>query len=288
VLDAEALLAKVADQIPESLRPNVVIIGSVATAWSFRDLLGTGAVATKDIDVLLRPAVDAVATAERIGQLLLAERWQPQFPQGRQAGTPETPDDELPALRVAPPGTAAGWFIEMLAMPPADQTQRRRWIRFQTGQGHFGLPSFRHMPIAVHAAAESPFGLLIAKPANMALAHLLEHADPDRNPVASLPHQPPRFVKDLGRAVSLWWLANQQSVGAPLEWREAWRSTLTALHPSDTPATVNAARTGLLSLADYIREAHETARLGVLAPHGTTLAAFSRAYEGLRRFAEER
>jgi hypothetical protein len=40
-------------------------------------------------------------------------------------------------------------------------------------------------------------------------------------------------------------------------------------------------------LADYVRDAHEIARLGVLAPYGTSMDAFARAYEGLARFVEE-
>lgn len=288
VLDAELLLASVANEIPESLRPNVVIIGSVATAWAFRELLGSGAVATKDIDLLLQPAVDAVATAERLGQNLLDESWQPQYKQGRPPGTPETSDNELPALRLAPPGMSTGWFVELMAMPTPGQTERRRWIRFRTASGDFGLPSFRYMPVAVHAADESPFGLRIAKPANMALAHLLEHADPDRTPVASLPNQPARFIKDIGRAVSLWWLANQGSVLAAQQWGGEWRTSLAAHHSSETAETLAAARKGLVALADYVREAHATARLGVLAPHGTSLDAYARAYEGLLRFVEQR
>jgi hypothetical protein len=287
LLDAEALLADVASQVPESLRPNIVIIGSVATAWAFRELLGTAAVATKDIDVLLQPAVDAVATAERLGQSLLDQRWQPRFLQDRFPGTPTTPVELLPALRVSPPDGRAGWFVELLAMPPADQTEHRRWTRFDTTLGHFALPSFRRMPIAVHAAEVSPFRLRIAKPANMALAHLLEHAEPDRTPVSSLPNQPPRFVKDVGRAVSLWWLANERSVLAAREWRDDWRANLVAHHATDTAETMAAARTGLAALANSVRDAHEIARLGVLAPYGTSQDAFSRAYEGLTRLVEE-
>jgi hypothetical protein len=168
LLDAEALLADLATQVPESLRPNIVVIGSIATAWAFRELLGSSAVATKDIDVLLHPAVDAVATAERLGRSLLEQRWRPRFDHDRPPGTRETPAERLPALRVEPPDSRAGWFIELLAMPPADQTEHRRWTRFATALGHFALPSFRRMPIAVHAAEDSPFGLRVARPANVA------------------------------------------------------------------------------------------------------------------------
>lgn len=151
-LDAATLLTTVAERIPISVRNNVVVIGSIATAWAFMDVSGTATVATKDIDLLLRPAVDAVATAETLGQRLLEEGWVPQFSEGREAGTADTPEDQLPALRLAPPGMEDGWFVELLAEPPASQTARRGWRRFETAKGVFGLPSFRFMPIATHGA----------------------------------------------------------------------------------------------------------------------------------------
>ena len=77
-LDAGALLQRVAERIPLALRPNVVVIGSIATAWAFRDVSGTASVATKDIDILLRPAIDAVATAHALGKKLLKDGWTPQ------------------------------------------------------------------------------------------------------------------------------------------------------------------------------------------------------------------
>ena len=67
-LDAGELLRTVSLPIPPALRAHVVVIGSIATAWAFRDVSGTHTVATKDIDLLLRPAVDAVAIAQKLGQ----------------------------------------------------------------------------------------------------------------------------------------------------------------------------------------------------------------------------
>lgn len=180
-LDASSLLQRVAERVPPALRANVVVIGSIATAWAFRDVSGTHSVATKDIDLLLRPAIDAVGTAETLGQELLNEGWQPQYPTGIQPGTADTPDDRLPALRLSPPGDTDGWFVELLAEPPAEQATRKHWRRFQTELGDFGLPSFRYMRVAVHGAEDTEFGLRVARPARMALAHLLEHADPDPN-----------------------------------------------------------------------------------------------------------
>ncbi len=66
-VDAEALLRRVAERVPKTLRANIVVIGSIATAWAFRDMARTAMVATKDIDLLLQPSVDAVSTAQALG-----------------------------------------------------------------------------------------------------------------------------------------------------------------------------------------------------------------------------
>ncbi|KGM50980.1 hypothetical protein N792_12970 [Lysobacter concretionis Ko07 = DSM 16239] len=285
-LDADGLLRRVAERIPAELRPNIVVIGSIATAWAFRDVAHTAMVATKDIDLLLRPSVSAVTTAEALGKQLLAEGWQPRFPDGMAPGTPSTPTDDLPALRVAPPGGEGGWFVELLCEPSQDQIARKQWHRFTTPQGDFGLPSFRYMPVAIHAAPESPQGLRIALPANMALAHLLEHAEPDRTPIASLPGNPPRFVKDVGRAVALWWLAGQQSPMASRDWSAQWNDALQALFPRAVAQQKAQARAGLSALTGYLREAHAIAVNSVLAPHGTTLQAFERAHRSLMALAD--
>jgi hypothetical protein len=284
-LDASLLLATVAARIPPALRDNVVVIGSVATAWAFRDVSGMATVATKDIDLLLRPTVDAVATAVTLGQRLLDEGWMPQFSEGREAGTADTPDDQLPALRLTPPGMGDGWFIELLAEPAASQTERRTWRRVDTAQGAFGLPSFRFMPIATHGAQETPFGLLVARPACMALAHLLEHAEPDHNRISTQSGFL-RFQKDLGRAVSLWWLAGEQAASPGPVWLAAWHAALDEIHPGRHLKMVTAAQSGLRALDGYLREAHRLSTLGVLAPHGTSFDAFKRACESLGRLLD--
>lgn len=280
-LDPHALLQRVAAQVPPALRGNVVVIGSIAAAWAFRDVSGAHSVATKDIDLLLRPAVDAVATAQMLGQELLADGWQPQFTQGRAPGDASTPDDELPALRLSPPSREDGWFVELLAESPQGQATRKHWRRFETPLGAFGLASFRYMRVAVYGADESAFGLRVARPACMALAHLLEHAEPDRTPISSLHGHPPRFVKDVGRAISLWWLARQQSPLAAERWRDEWRAAQAALYANEAVAIRAAARAGLNSVDGYLYEAHAIAMQGLLAPHGTTLDAYRRAYESL-------
>lgn len=280
-LDAGDLLQRVAERVPAELRSSVVVIGGIASAWAFRDVSGTHTVATKDIDLLLRPAVDAVTTAEMLGRELLDEGWLPRYPIGIQPGGAETPEAELPALRLSPPGEPEGWFVEFLAAPLSGQTTRKHWQRFHTDLGDFGLPSFRYMPVAVEGAENTDFGLRVARPSNMALAHLLEHADPDRTPISNLPGTPSRFIKDVGRAISLWWLAREQSPMAGDGWLAEWRETLAELYPNRKVEMKAAARAGLSSVTDHLRETHGIALNGVLAPHGTTLEAFRRAHASL-------
>ncbi len=280
-------MRRVAERIPPALLVNVVVIGSIASAWAFRDVSGNDSVATKDIDLLLRPSVDAVATAQMLGHELLDAGWEPKFPNGIAPGAAETADEDLPALRFTPPGGEDGWFVELLAEPPKEQAGRKQWRRFTTPAGTFGLPSLRYMPVAVHGAEETPFGLHVARPACMALAHLLEHAVPDRTPIFNLPGQPPRFMKDVGRAIALWWLAGQQSVNAGSAWRQAWNETLSELYPDHAANMLDAARAGLGSVADYLREAHQIAVNGLLAAHGTTFDAWRRAYASLLALIEQ-
>lgn len=75
VLDAGELLSRIAWRVPAELQENVVVIGSIATAWAFRDISGHATVATKDIDLLLRPAVEATTAAETLAEQLLRREW---------------------------------------------------------------------------------------------------------------------------------------------------------------------------------------------------------------------
>jgi hypothetical protein len=280
-LDVSAILRQMASQIPEPLRAHVVVIGSIATAYAFRSITGNAPVATKDIDLLLRPAVDAVATAEAIGEQLLAAGWTPHYPNGIDPATPETPDARLPALRLAP--DAASWFVELLGEPPADQKDRRLFRRLSMSDGDFGLASFRFMPIATHAPKGGPLGLRVAQPACMALAHLLEHADPDRTGISSIAGNPPRFVKDVGRAIALWILANQLPEPAASAWASPWRSARSAFAATRWP--VPSASAALEAVEPYLTEAHAIAITSVLAPLQTPLDAFRRAHADLSAFA---
>lgn len=278
-LEVEVILRRTAAAIPASLRSRIVVIGSLASAWAFRDLAGTEAVATKDIDLLLHPALQAAATARDLGADLIAAGWQPVCIGGRLPGNAATPSEHLPVLRLRPPD-GAPWFVELLATPAIGQTERRAWHRVSTELGEFVLPSFRQLPLLLHAADTTPFDLAVARPATMALAHLLEHAEPDRTPIANLPGNPPRFLKDVGRGVALWWLATEQSVRASRRWRDDWQQALDG-SALDADAARIRARQALAQLSPWHREAHRLASTGLLAAHAVTLDGWHRAATGL-------
>lgn len=277
ILSVEETLARVALHVPATLRDKIVIIGSVASAWAFRRLTQTTIARTKDIDLVLTPAVDAVVTAAHLAEQFLEAKWTPTYPNGRQPATNATKEEELPALRLNPPDEQASWFVELLSEPPAGQAERRQWTRFVAHDQHFGLPSFRFLPVAIHAPETTDQGLRCARPACMALAHLLEHAMPDRTPIKGMEGEPPRFVKDVGRAVSLWLLSNQMDGDAETQWRALWIDICEkVLHrtPADTASEVAKA---LDHLQNELRVAHEIASKTTLADRPFTLAAFARA-----------
>lgn len=278
-LEVEAILQFTAAAIPAALLDRIVVIGSLASAWAFRDLDGSEAVATKDIDLLLHPSMQACATAVELGAELVASGWQPICLGGRLPGDADSPTEHLPVLRLRPP-EGPPWFVELLATPAADQTERRAWHRVRTARGDFVLPSFRQLPLLTHAADLTPFGLRVARPAIMALAHLLEHADPDRTAISNLPGNPPRFVKDVGRSVALWWLADQQSVRARRQWPNDWQQALRST-AMDMTEVRSQARQALAHLSAWQREAHRLASTGLLAGHTPTLEAWLRAAAGL-------
>lgn len=133
--------------------------------------------------------------------------------------------------------------------------------------------------------AEAPVGQ-VERPASMALAHLLEHAEPDRTPIAGLEGRPPRFAKDVGRAVAMWWLSGRQSPLADRAWLSEWSAAAGACLPArsdEAPGSNPAgrARLALEALDGVHRESHAIAVRSLLAPHQVSFAAWRRAHQGL-------
>ncbi len=223
------VLDKIAGAIPESCHQYIIIIGSLAVGYHYFSNQERMIVRTKDADCLLSPRVNAVSTGVKITEQLLDEDWTfMKSDKWNSAGKQTTPDDELPAVRLRPPGTQ-DWFLELLTVPenPADRTQK--WIRLRTRYGHFGICSFGFLSLANYRPIKTRLGIYIARPEMMALANLLEHPTIGKETMSA------GFVgrldikrsnKDLGRVLAIARLALGLDEDALLNWPKLWENAL--------------------------------------------------------------
>ena len=189
---------------------------------------------TKDVDCVLAPHITAVEHGRRITTLLLASGWRPRSSGafGRPADA-QTPDQQLPAVRLYPPGHD-DWFLEMLTEPASDAQRGIRWDRVALASGeHFGLPSFEFTGISTFDPAASREGLRYARPECMALAHLLEHRAFSDQPISGTDFGGRPLLrrnKDLGRVLAIATLAGPAGVR---QWPARWSDALGArrFHP---------------------------------------------------------
>ena len=121
------VLAQVAAAIPPDAHSNIVIIGSLAAGyWLFR-ANESFAVRTKDIDCVLSPHFSAVEKGRAVAEKLLAAGWRPHFT-GKivKPGNANDAEDNLPAVRLYPPG-GGEWFIELLTEAASENQTSRVW-----------------------------------------------------------------------------------------------------------------------------------------------------------------
>lgn len=280
-LAPRAVLREVAAALPEALRAEVVVIGSLAVAARLLPDEEGAAVRTKDVDCVIASRVFAVDRGRELTQRLLAAGWTPFFPAEFPApGDAGTPPAKLPVVRLRPPN-GSEWFLELLAEPEVGQRGRRFERLAVAADRHFALPSFAYGALATSGATPYEGGLRCALPERMALAHLLEH--PTLRPDRIRATGQRRCNKDLGRALSIAWL-DAERLDA---WPVSWRSGLEEIFPHSWRAL--AARCGdglraLLASPGDLLEAAEICAVGLLAGRGVTaadLAASGRRLETL-------
>jgi hypothetical protein len=283
------VLQSVASAIPQDLRGDIIIVGSLAAAYQLlRDHAQT--MRTKDVDSLVAPHAKALSSAARVTQDLISKGWVPEADKSRfdLPGRPDSPVERLPVVRLQPPQNK-GWFLELLGAPPSVGAGGRGSRRLETPSGHFELPSFAYLGLVQYEPTASEFGVMVAKPEMMALANLLHHPtiDPKRMSQAFGNRSIKRSNKDLGRVVALAILANMLDEDALESWSATWEAALQALAPDEAGDLITRAPSGLHALlaspAD-IEEALWTVNNGLLSDRPVTAEAF---VIGLRRLLDE-
>ena len=260
-LDPRRLMARLAAEIPRALHGHLVLVGSLAAAYHYRDRLKRRAVNTKDADVVVHPAGD-VGTLREAAETLLDAGWRRTekcWPQPAKA-----PADGLRAVRLHPP-ESQDYFVEFLGLPARGQRRPLSWRPLRLADGWYGVACLKHMGLVAAGRRRSDDGLEYAAPASMALANLLSHptlgAQRMAEPMGGRTLL--RAAKDLGRVLALAWLEGREGVEA---WVDGWRRRL-------GPAKLRRAGDGLRALlADpaALEEARLTVEVGLLNRMGVT------------------
>ncbi len=262
-LSPEVLFDLIASHVPRDLQPHILIIGSVAAAYHYRDSLIHHGIKTKDADVMIQPA-GAIAECRTIAQRLLDDDWRPTekcFPRNEEDAA------DLRAIRLWPPSSTAYW-LEFLVFPEQTQEERLKWVPIRLADGWYGLPSFRFLGLVQHDRKTSANGLMYASPVMMALANLLSHprlgVERMSEPIGD--RSLLRSAKDLGRVLALVRLAPRDEVSA---WAPAWADALKRSFPDEHRALAMRAGDGLRALLadpEVLDEARHAADVGLL--HG--------------------
>ena len=275
-------LEQLANALPEDIRDDVIIIGSLAAAVRFFQPDDEEPVRTKDIDCLLSPHLRAQASGRKTAEVLLTKGWQMwQGTEWSQAGTASDPTDELPVIRLVPPGEDQ-WFLELLSSPETGQQTGRQFQRLETEFGHFALCSFRFLALAELDPLPTESGLKIARPEMMALSNLLHHPQLGNETMSGLieGRQIRRSSKDLGRVLALAFLAEREDDELVESWPESWAAALKAAFPKEAELWLSNIGGGLEQMLqpeheDYLEEAHHTCTSGLLARYRLSLDTFA-------------
>ncbi|MBK6529840.1 MAG: hypothetical protein IPF99_09610 [Deltaproteobacteria bacterium] len=267
-LDPRLLFEMIAHDLPVELQPHVLVVGSLAAAYHFREVIHRDGIATKDADCVIHPA-GALKECQAIATRLLSDGWR-RLEDCSPRAQPE-PVTELRAVRLNPPSTDA-YFVELLAFPDVGQKEAVKWIPFELADGWYCLPSFRYLGLAGHDWKQAESGLHYAAPEMLALANLLAHPRVGTKEMSGEigNRKLLRSAKDLGRVLALAWLTGRRGTEA---WVPSWEEALRETFPEESSALSLSAGSGLRELLDdelALDQARHAVDVGLLAGKGVT------------------
>jgi hypothetical protein len=297
------VLKEVAAAMPPDYRDAVIIIGSLAAGYYYFGDDPDQVVQTKDVDCMLSPHIKAVPAGKVVAEGLFNAGWKMRSdPKWGKPGNADTPAEDLPLVRMQPPG-GDEWFIELMMSPPttagaADDVRpdpnnpAKHYVRLKTDQGDFSLCSFGYLSLVEYQPIGTEFGIRIARPDMMALANLLHHPviGPELMSGMIRDRVIKRSNKDLGRVVALAWLAMQKSSEALLIWPPAWADALHEQFNDEWKSLASRAGNGLRQLLDSpndLDEAQHSCAAGLLTGRNLNRRQFELAAERLLQDAIE-
>lgn len=270
-LDPVLLFRALCGDIPEHLRQNVFVTGSLAAAYAFKVRLVGQAVNTKDADLLVHPAGNITST-QQMAERLLNIGWRPTDQCKPLAELPNDPAT-LWAIRLMPPASN-DYFIEFLNIPAEEQASLKVWIPLRLRSGWYGMPSFKFMGLLQWYRRTSDEGLEFAAPEMMAIANLLSHPMVTDTEIESGEFRGlRRCAKDLGRVIALAYLSGREETES---WAGRWHDAIKRTFPRTWRDHASRAGTGLREmLADdsVMEQARKTTESGLLSGMGISVAA---------------
>jgi len=257
---------QVSKAVPEEFHKNIIVIGSLAAGYHFFGDNKSLQVRTKDVDCLLSPHIQAVGSGKLIVEKLLEIGWEHKTTGDfTKPGSDATPNDELPLIRLYPPGSK-DWFIEFLVEPEEDH-DGVQWERIELSSGYYVLCGFRFLRISNYKPKKAEAGIYYARPEMMVLANILEHPEIKPDKMSSLfeGRAIKRSNKDLGRVLAIARLSKEEHMK---EWPDLWEEAVISRISEKLYPLMKNAGNGIRELIenkDDMEEAVHTCNYGLLA-----------------------